>query len=96
MPALTALPVASPTVVWTPLPDGAVLFSTETEVYYGVNGVGALAWELLPPASRSLEDLCVAVQAKYPDATLEQIRADVVELLDDLKRCGLVHTPDAS
>ena len=92
----TALPVASPSVVWTPLPDGAVLFSTETEVYYGVNGVGALMRELLPPASMTLEDLCTSVQAKYPDVPLEQIRTDVVELLEDLKRCGLVQSPDAS
>ena len=90
------LPRAHPSVVWTPLPVGAVLFSTETELYYGVNSVGALVWELLPPATQTLEDLCAAVHERYPDATLDQIRGDVIELLENLTRFGLVHLRDAA
>lgn len=90
------LPLAHPSVVWTPLADGAVLFSTETELYYGVNSVGALVWELLPPATQTLEDLCTAVHERYPDATLEQIQADVIELLENLTKFGLVHLRDAA
>jgi hypothetical protein len=90
---LSFLPTARPTVVWTTLPDGAVLFSTETEVYYSVNSVGALVWQLLPSESMTLEELCDVVHDHFPDATPAQIRTDVVELLADFARCGLVDTP---
>jgi len=90
------LPTAHPSVVWTPLPDGAVLFSTETELYFGVNSVGALVWELLPPTTQTLQDLCAAVHERYPDAALEQIRTDVIELLDNLSQYGLVQFRDAA
>jgi hypothetical protein len=71
-----------------------VLFSTETEVYYGLNCVGRLIWELLPKESMTLEDLCVAVHKQFPDGELDQIRVDVIELLEDLARCDLVQFPD--
>lgn len=85
----TLLPSARAAVVWSALPDGAVLFATDTEVYYSLNPVGTLIWELLPRVT-SLDELCAAVHAEYPDATPLQVRADVVELLDDLERAGLV------
>ncbi len=91
-----ALPLASPTVIWTSLSEGAVLFSNETELYYGLNGVGAVVWELLPPASVTVDELCVSVHERFPDATLEQIRSDVIELLAELERFGLVVSPDES
>jgi hypothetical protein len=84
------LPIARPNVVWSALPDGAVLFATDTEVYYSLNPVGALIWELLPQPGMSLDDLCMAVQSEYPDATPLQIRSDVIALLEDLERSGLV------
>ena len=99
-PALRAmelpLPKARPNVVWTALPDGAVLYATDSELYYGVNSVGALVWELLPPATPSFEALCRVVHERYPDADLEQIRGDVRELLDELHTFGLVQHLEAS
>ena len=41
------LPVAGRQVVYKAVADGAVLLHTETEVYYGLNRVGARVWELL-------------------------------------------------
>ena len=78
------LPVPNPAVVFRALPDGAVLLSTETEVYFGLNAVGARVWELLPPVVLYLDDLCDRLAAEYPDAPAEMIRADVIELLDTL------------
>jgi hypothetical protein len=83
------LPAALPTVVWVKLPDGAVLFAPETEVYYGMNPVAASVWELLPE-SANLDTLCALVQERFPDAPLDQIRVDVAALLEDLERAGLV------
>ena len=91
-----ALPLANPKVVWTSLSEGAVLFSNETELYYGLNGVGAVVWDLLPPASATLDELCLSVHERFPDATLEQIRGDVAELLTELERFGLVVSADES
>jgi hypothetical protein len=90
------LPIANPKVVWTSLSEGAVLFSNETELYYGLNGVGAVVWDLLPPASATVDQLCVSVHERFPDATLEQIRSDVTELLAELERFGLVVSSDES
>jgi len=88
------LPQAHPNVVWTALPDGAVLYATDSELYFGVNSVGALVWELLPPVSTSFEALCRAVHERYPDVDLAQIEGDVRELLDQLRDHGLVHHPE--
>jgi len=84
------LPVANPKVIFKALPDGAVLFSLEDEVYLGLNAVGARVWELLPPKSASLQELCAAVAAPYPDVDPDVIRADVCALLTELESNGLV------
>jgi len=85
------LPVANPKVIYKALLDGeAVLFSTEDEVYFGLNEVGARVWELLPPVSKSLDELCAALSAQYPDADSAMIRADVTELISELSSHRLV------
>lgn len=85
------LPVANPKVIYKALLDGeAVLFSTEEEVYFGLNEVGARVWELLPPATNSLDDLCTALAVQYPDADPAMIRADVMELIAELTSHRLV------
>jgi hypothetical protein len=89
---VTRLPSVRPNLAWTKLADGAVLFVPETEVYYAMNGVAALVWELLPQHAHSIEALCAAVGERFPDATPEQIRDDVGELLDELNRSGLVES----
>jgi hypothetical protein len=89
------LPIASTAVIFRELPDGAVLLSTETEIYFGLNEVGARVWQLLPPASASFDELCVRLAREYPDAPLETIRLDVAELLDALLEQRLVVLPSA-
>lgn len=88
----TPLPSVRSTVAWTKLPDGAVLFSPETEVYYAINGVAAMIWELLPQTSDGVDALCRAVAERFPDTPPEQIRADVVDFLNELERSGLVES----
>jgi hypothetical protein len=87
---VASLPVPRASVVWINLPDGAVLFSPETEVYYGLNNVGAVIWEQLGKRVQSMDLLCDAVHEQFPDATLQQIHADVLELLDDFAHNELV------
>jgi hypothetical protein len=84
------LPSPSRDVIFKELSEGGVLFHTADEVYFGLNEVGRQVWKLLPPACESFEDLCTEVQRQYPTVSLETIREDVRELLDDLVRFGLL------
>ncbi len=84
------LPVANPDVVFAPVEAGAVLFSIPDETYYSLNSVGARVWQLLPPVTSSLDQLCEAIHAEYPDVPLAEVHTDIQELLDDLARMGLV------
>ncbi len=84
------LPTRNPDVLFKRVGDGAVLLSIVDEVYFGLDPVGARIWELLPPQSDSLAEVCAAIGRDYQDATPEAIDADVRELLDDLLSTGLV------
>ena len=66
------------------------MFSTETEVYFGVGLVGAAIWELLPPATRTVEEMVSALAARYRDVSASQIRTDVDRFLEELISNGLV------
>jgi hypothetical protein len=90
------LPVANPAVVFRALSEGAVLFSTTDEVYFGLNSVGARVWELLPPAHETLDSLCAALAKEYPDVSPDTIRTDASELLEELTVHGLVLPREAS
>lgn len=87
------LPAPHPTVICQQIEDGAVLFAPVTEIYFGLNEVGAKVWQLLPPVSSSLDELCQRLAADYPDVDEPTIRADVVELLTQLAAEGLVVSP---
>lgn len=84
------LPIASPEVIYRPLPDGAVLFSARDEVYFGLNAVGVRVWELIAAPDASFDGVCSAIHAAYPDAPIDTIRGDVRELLDEMVAAGLV------
>ena len=89
------LPSVNPSVIFQKLDDGAVLFAPATELYFGLNSVGALVWGLLPPQSRSLDELCATLAVTFPDVAPSTIRTDVEELLEQLVAEGLLHRPDA-
>lgn len=84
------LPLPHPKVVSQTVSDGGVLLNTEGEVYFGLNAVGMRVWQLLPPASGTLEELCASLGQVYPDVAPDQLRQDVIELLDQLAGQGLV------
>lgn len=87
------LPVANPKVIFKALSDGAVLFSSEDEVYFGLNTVGARVWELLPPVTSTFDELCTTIAAQYPDVDPQMIRDDVRDLLAELASHRLVLPP---
>ena len=87
------LPIPEPSVVYKAVADGAVLFSGTTEVYFGLNAVGAQVWELLPPATARLDDLVAEMARRYPEVPADELRTDVVELLRELEEFQLVVAP---
>lgn len=84
------LPVPASSAVFKRLPEGGVLFSTETEVYFGVGDVGARIWELLPPAAKTVDELVAILASQYHDVSPGQIRTDVERFLGELFANGLV------
>jgi hypothetical protein len=84
------LPKKLPGVICKQLPEGAVLYSTSEEIYFGLNRVGAVVWELLPPACTSFDELCQELAGRYTDVTPDVIAADLAEMLGALRDNGLV------
>jgi hypothetical protein len=76
--------------VFKSLSEGALLFSTDDEIYLGLNEVGCRVWQLLPPACETLEEMVDQLVREYPEVTADVIRADVLELLEDLGKHGLL------
>ncbi len=87
---MTLLPRARTDVVFCEVDEGAVLLHAAQEIYYGLNGVGAEIWQLLPPVSATIEDVVQTLAVRYPEVGTEQIRSDVEQLLADLEKSGLV------
>jgi hypothetical protein len=90
------LPTRNPKIIFKALATGAVLYSPQDEVYFGLNPVGVRVWELLPPVTQQLDEVCRTLQSEYPDAPPDVIRADVAELLEELGKLGLVVPVDGS
>ena len=86
----TPLPSPTPGAIFRRLPEGGVLFSTDTEVYFGVGVVGARIWELLPPATRTMEEMVSTLASTYHDVPASTIRSDVERFLAELLTNGLV------
>ena len=84
------LPTRNPKVIFKALATGAVLYSTEEEVYFGLNPVGVRVWELLPPAHQSLDEIVRVIASEYSGVGEDVIRADVSELIDELIKLGLL------
>ena len=84
------LPSPHPAVVCKPVSEGAVLLHTETEVYYGLNGVGLRVWESLPPACQDFTEVYDTLQRFYPEVDRAQLVRDVAEILEALSTEGLI------
>ena len=69
--------------------DGeAILINLATGVYYSMDKVGALVWDLLQPGY-NVEEVISAVTSRY-DVTREQAEVDVRDLVEELLQENLV------
>jgi hypothetical protein len=70
--------------------DGAVLLHTQQEIYFGLNSAGARIWQMLPPACHEIDEVCASLAVAYPGTDATLIRADVNDLLTQLRGHQLV------
>jgi hypothetical protein len=68
------------------------ILSLEKAIYFGLQGVGVQIWEALEQP-RSVSDLCQLIMAEF-DVSAEQCHQDVVGLLEDMRKEGLVEVAD--
>jgi hypothetical protein len=93
-PQNNSLPAPLPGSIFRKLPEGGVIFSTDTEVYFGVTAVGARIWELLPPATGTLDEMVAILASEYNDVDVSKIRTDVERFIAELLTNELVaHHP---
>ena len=83
------MPKPHPAVIFKPVSEGAVLLHTESEIYFGLNHVGAQIWQKLAEASE-MELLVAELCTLYPEVDAKQIHDDVDQLLADLAESGLI------
>lgn len=86
------LPKPSRAAVFKPMAEGGVLFSSESEVYFGVNRVGAVIWDMLVGCD-TLDELLGNLTARFRDVEPSRISKDVNAFLSDLLANGLVEPP---
>lgn len=84
------LPKKNPDVIFRRVSEGAVLLSTKDEVYFGLNEVGARIWELMTPGLAGMDALCAALSKEYEGVDADTIRADAVELIEELTQSGML------
>jgi hypothetical protein len=85
--------VRRPGVMARETPDGAVLVDVVSGGCWELNRVGSALWSLLEPPT-TLAVVCDVLRARY-DVASEVIERDVLALIGDLSKAGLVSTPAA-
>lgn len=81
-------PLRAEHVVARTMEGEAVLLDLNSEEYYSLNEVGSRVWELAD-GQHSVGDMVDAIVTEY-EAERAQVREDVLDLLDELSREGLV------
>ena len=76
-------------VVVTALQGELVLLRLETSDYFGLDEVGAKAWDVLVNQGRTIAEACAAIAQEF-DAELPRIEADLFALLASLESARLV------
>ena len=78
----------SPSVVSREVGGETVLVDLDSELYFSLNTTGALVWEGFAAGS-DIDDIVGATSARF-DMAADQVRDDVVRLVDELVAAGLL------
>ena len=87
---LPATVTISPQVMARRVADEVVLLDLASGNYFGLDAVGARAWELLAEG-RAVPEVLDAIASEY-EVTREQLESDLARLLHELGAAGLVVT----
>jgi predicted transcriptional regulator len=85
---LSATAIPSPEVLVQELDGEAVLLNLESERYFGLDDVGTRVWQHLLE-HRRLGRVCEEMQKEY-DVDESRLRADVLQLVEELIEAGIV------
>jgi hypothetical protein len=86
--ALESVVVVAPDVLSSRLGSEQVMLNLRDGTYYGLDDVGSEIWALLQQPI-TIGEICETVVESY-DVEVERCRDDVVRLMEDLIRRGLV------
>ena len=86
------LPHRRSSVVLKEVQEGAILFSTEAEVYFSLNQIGLQVWRLLPPVCSHVDEVVERIHTQFPEVSPDTISADVRRLLAELRDHELVES----
>lgn len=86
--------VASDSVAMSELDGGAALLDLERNIYFSLNGTGAVIWKAIEKPS-SMDDVCSAVAEQFV-VSVDQCRSDVTRLIGQLMDAKLARLADAS
>lgn len=86
--SLHSIVVASPEQVSCALGDESAILGLKSDVYYGLNPVGASVWSLLQQPRR-VDELRDAILAEY-EVEAERCERDLFALLEKLREEGLI------
>jgi hypothetical protein len=69
--------------------DGDIaILNLKSTLYFGLDNAGAVVWEFISEP-RQVADICGAVESQF-DVGEQQCQADVIELLTELEKAGLI------
>jgi hypothetical protein len=87
--------VVAPSQVSTEIDGETVVLELARGTYFGLSEVGASIWRLLQHP-RTVDEISEAIVSEY-DVELERCRSDVISLLTEMERSGLVeiNAPEA-
>jgi hypothetical protein len=71
----------------------AAILNLSTGIYWGLNEVGSFVWKAIEQP-RCVSEICAAVVEAY-EVDLERCERDVIALLRELAKAGLVEISDA-
>lgn len=92
--SLQSTVVAVPDQVFTHLDDETVLLELSKGIYYGLNSVGSVIWDLIQQP-QSVQTVCSTVLEQYSVDT-ETCKRDVLRLLEDMRGAGLLELKSAA
>ena len=70
------------------LPGEVIILGLKSGAYYGLDGIGALVWNLIEEP-KTFEEICSSVMVKY-NIESEHCENDLITLLEGLEEQGLL------